>query len=96
MDVSGYFKFLMDVSGYFKSLINIGGYFKSLINISGYLVSVKFSRIIRLVKFSKFLRYRVDINRNLRRIDLSKFPKFQFRVRVIYYRVFLFIIRSGK
>ena len=60
---------------------------------SGYLVLVEFDRIIRLVEFSKFLRYRVDISGNFR---LSGFSKFQFRVKAVYYRAFLFIIGGGK
>ena len=48
------------------------------------------------MEFSKFLRYKVDISRNLRLIDFSRFPKFRFRVRVVYYRVFLLTIRGSK
>ena len=62
-------------------------------DISGYLVSVKFSGIVRSVESSKFLRYGVDISGNFR---LSRFPKFWFGVRVIYYRVFLLVIGGGK
>ena len=60
-------------SGYFKFLINIGRYFKSLADVGGYLVLVEFSGIVRLVKSSRFLRYKVDISGNLR---LSRFFKF--------------------
>ena len=44
------------------------------------------------------LRYRVDISRNLRLVDLSRFPRFyfRFRFRVVYYKVFLLIIGGGK
>jgi hypothetical protein len=56
--------------------MDIYGYFRSLVDVVRYLILVKFSGIIRLVGFSGFLRYRVDINRNLRLIDLSGFPKF--------------------
>ena len=45
------------------------------------------------MEFSKFLRYKVDINRNLR---LSGFPKFQFKVRVVHYKAFLLVIGGGK
>ena len=62
-------------------------------DISGYLILVKFSRIVRLVKSSKFLKYGVDISGNLR---LSKFFKFWFRVKVVYYRVFLLAIGGSK
>ena len=54
---------------------------------------MEFGRIVRLVESSKFLRCKVDIGGNLR---LSRFFKFQFRVRVVYYRVFLLIIGGGK
>ena len=68
---------------------------------------VGFSRILRLVESSRFLRYRVDISRNLRLVDLSKnlrlvdlsrFPRFyfRFRFRVVYYKVFLLIIGGSK
>ena len=49
-----------------------------------------------LVEFGRFLGRRVDINRNLRLIDFSRFPRFQFRVRVVYYRIFLLIIGGSK
>ena len=74
-------------------LIDISGYFRSLMGASGYLVLVEFSGIIRSVEFNRFLRYRVDIGRNLR---LNRFFKFQFRVKAVYYRAFLFIIGGGK
>ena len=57
---------------------------------------MEFSKIPRLMKFSEILKYKVDINRNLRLIDFSKFPKFQFRVKVVYYKVFLLVIRGSK
>jgi hypothetical protein len=62
-------------------------------DVSGYLILVKFSKIVRSVEFSGFLRYRVDIGGNLR---LSRFPKFQFRVRVVYYKAFLLVIGGSK
>jgi len=37
---------------------------------------VEFGRISILVKSSGFLRRRVDISRNLRLVDLSRFPKY--------------------
>ena len=37
---------------------------------------VEFSRIPGLVESSGFLRRRVDISRNLRLVDLSRFPRF--------------------
>ena len=60
-----------------------------------------------MVESSRFLRYRVDISRNLRLVDLSrnlrlvdlsKFPRFyfRFRFRVVYYKAFLLIIGGGK
>ena len=48
------------------------------------------------MKSSGFLKYRVDISRNLRLMDLSKFFKFRFRVRVVSYRAFLLAIGGGK
>ena len=45
-------------------------------DISGIFILVEFGRILGLVEFSRFLRYRVDINRNLRLVDLSGFPRF--------------------
>ena len=83
----------MDVSRYSKSLVDISGYLKSLIGISRYLISVKFSRIVRSVESSGFLKYGVDIGGNLK---LSRFFKFQFRVKVVYYRAFLLITGGGK
>ena len=83
----------MGFSGCFKFLIDISRYFRSLADVGGYLVSVEFSGIVKLVEFSGFFRYRVDISGNLR---LSEFFKFWFRVRVIYYRAFLLIIGGGK
>ena len=74
-------------------MADVSRYFRSLIDTSGYLVLVEFGGIIRLVKSSRFFKYRVDINRNLK---LSKFPKFQFRVRVVSYKAFLFAIGGGK
>ena len=57
---------------------------------------MKFSGIIRSIESGGFLRYRVDINRNLRLMDFSKFPKFQFKVRAVSYRAFLFAMGGGK
>ena len=67
-------------------------------NISRIFISVEFSRILRLVESGRFLRYRVDISRNLRLVDLSRFPRiyFRFRFRVVYYKAFLLIIGGGK
>ena len=61
-----------------------------------YLILVKFSGIIRLVKSGGFLRYKVDINKNLRLINLSGFFTFRFKVRVVFYRVFLLATGGGK
>ena len=60
---------------------------------SGYLILVEFGRIVKLVESSGFLRYRVDISGNFR---LSRFFKFQFKIKVVYYRVFLLAIGGGK
>jgi hypothetical protein len=48
------------------------------------------------VEFSKFLKRGVDIGGNLRLIDFSEFLRFQFRVKVVYYKAFLLIIRGSK
>ena len=67
-------------------------------DISRNFILVEFSRILRLVESSRFLRCRVDISRNLRLVDLSGFPRFyfRFRFRAVYYKAFLFIIGGGK
>ena len=57
---------------------------------------MEFGGVPRLVKSGGFLKYRVDISRNLRLINLSKFPKFRFRVRVVYYKVFLLTTKGSK
>ena len=54
---------------------------------------MKFGGIVKSVKSSGFLRYGVDIGRNLR---LSGFLKFWFRVKVVYYRAFLLIMGGSK
>ena len=45
-------------------------------DVSGNLTFVEFSGILRLVESGRFLRRRVDISRNLRLVDLSRFPRF--------------------
>ena len=65
--------------------------FKSLTDASGYLILIKFNKILKLIEFSKFLKYKIDISKNL-----NRFPRFQFRVKVVYYKVFLFIIGGSK
>ena len=69
-----------------------------MVDISGIFILGEFGRILRLVKSSGFLRYRVDISRNLRLVDLSRFLRFyfRFRFRAVYYKVFLLIIGVGK
>jgi hypothetical protein len=49
---------------------------RSLVDISRIFILVEFSRILRLVESSGFLRCRIDISRNLRLVDLSRFPRF--------------------
>ena len=56
---------------------------------------MEFSGIIKLVEFSEFFKYRVDISGNLKLIDLSGFFKFQFRVRVVSYKAFLLATGGG-
>ena len=67
-------------------------------DISRIFILVKFGGILRLAESSRFLRYRVDISRNLRLVDLSRFPRFyfRFRFRVVYFKAFLLIIEGGK
>ena len=45
-------------------------------DISRNLIFIEFSGILRLVESGRFLRRRVDISRNLRLVDLSRFSKF--------------------
>ena len=70
--------------------------FRSLMDVSRNFMLMKFGGIPRLVKSSRFLRHKVDINRNLRLIDFSKFLKFQFGVRMVHYKTFLLAIRDSK
>ena len=93
---SRYFKSLTDVNRYFKFPTDIYGYFRSLADVIRYLILVKFSGIIRSVESGGFLRYGVDISENLRLMDLSGFPKFWFRVRVVSCRAFLLITGGSK
>ena len=67
-------------------------------DISGIFILVEFGRILRLVKSSGFLRYRVDISRNLRLVDLGGNLRFyfRFRFRAVYYKAFLLITGGGK
>jgi hypothetical protein len=44
-------------------------------DVGGNLTFIEFSRILRLVEPSGFLRRGVDISRNLRLVDLSGFPR---------------------
>ena len=76
MGFSGYFRSLIDINRYFKFLVDVCRYFKSLVDIIRYLILVEFSGIIGSVESGGFLRYKVNINRNLRLIDLSGFFKF--------------------
>jgi hypothetical protein len=46
------------------------------VDISGNLIFIEFSRIFRLVESSGFLRRGVNISRNLRLVDLSRFSRF--------------------
>ena len=76
--------------------MDVGGYSKSLADISRYLILIKIGGIIRSVESNGFFRYGVDINKNLRLMDLSRFLKFQFRVKAVYYKTFLLIMGGGK
>ena len=59
-------------------------------------ILVEFGRIPGLVELSRFLRYRVDIYKNLKLVDLSRPFKLQFRIRVASYKTLLLIVRGGK
>jgi hypothetical protein len=48
---------------------------------------VEFSGILRLVESSGFLR---------RGVDISRFPRFRFRVRVVSYKALPLIMGGGK
>ena len=76
--------------------MNVYRYFRSLADVVKYFILMEFSGIIGSVKSGEFLRCRVDINRNLRLMDLSGFFKFWFRARVVYYRVFLLATGGSK
>ena len=49
-------------------------------------MSVEFGGILISVEFSRILRL----------VDLSRFPRFRFRVRAASYKALLLIIRGGK
>ena len=73
----------MDVSGYSRFLIDVCGYFRSLVDVCGYFKSLAdIIGYLILVDFSKFFRL----------VNLSGFPRFWFRVKVVYYKIFLFTI----
>ena len=73
--------------------MDVGRYLRSLVDASRYFILVEFGEIIRLVESSGFLKYKVDIGGNLK---LSGFSKFQFRVRVVYYKAFLLVTGGSK
>ena len=50
-------------------------------DVSGNFMLMEFGGIPGLVKSSKFLRYKVDIGRNLKLMDFSEFLRFQFKVK---------------
>jgi hypothetical protein len=76
--------------------VGFSGNSRSLVDISGIFISVEFGRILRLVESGGFLRCRIDISRNLRLVDLGRFPRFQFGVRVVRYKAFLLITGGSK
>ena len=49
---------------------------RSLIDVSGNLTLVEFSGILRLVELDRLLRHRVDVGRNFRLVDPSRFFRF--------------------
>ena len=56
--------------------MEIGRIFRSLVDVGRNLTFVEFSGILRLVESGGFLRYRVNISRNLRLVDLGRFSRF--------------------
>ena len=56
--------------------MGFGGNSRSLVDISRIFILVEFGKILGLVESGRFLRRRVDINRNLRLVDLGGFPRF--------------------
>ena len=44
--------------------------------VNGSLILVKFGEVFKLVESSKILKYKVNLNRNLKLINLSEFPRF--------------------
>ena len=73
--------------------MDISRYFRSLADISRYFILVEFSRIVKSVESSGFLRCGVNISGNFR---LNRFPKFWFGVKVVYYKTFLLTTGGGK
>ena len=45
-------------------------------DINGNLISVEFGGILRQVELGKLLKYKVDISRNFKLMDFSKFFRF--------------------
>ena len=56
--------------------MEIGRIFRSLVDVSGNLIFVEFSRILRLVESSGFLRCRVDVSRNLILVEFVRISRF--------------------
>jgi len=50
------------------------------VDVSENLILVEFGRILKLVKLGRLFRYRVDVNRNIKLINSSRFFRFWFRV----------------
>jgi len=50
-----------------------------LVDVSGNLILVEFGGILGLVELGRLFRYRVDVGRNFRLVDLSGFFRFWFR-----------------
>ncbi len=85
----GEFKFLLSLRRYITwgQFVEFSRNFKFLTIIGKNLVSME---------FGGFLRRKVDFNGNLRLIDLSGFLRLLFGVKIIYYRVFLFVMGASK
>ena len=82
---------LVKSGGFF---IDISRYFRSVADVSRYSVLVEFSGILGLVESSRFLM--VDIDGNLRLVDLSGFFRFLLRIGTVGYKTFLLAAGGSK
>ena len=83
---SAWYQFL-GFSGYFRFLTDVGGYSGSLVDVGGYPRS--------LMDASGYL-VSVEFGGIVRSVESSRFFKFRFRVRAVYYKTFLLATGGGK